>query len=41
MAEAEARWRNYLREERRTIFRVTTAVLLTAVIAVVVYFIVV
>jgi viroplasmin and RNaseH domain-containing protein len=41
MAEAEARWRNNLREERRTIFGVTTAVLLTAVIAAVVYFIVV
>jgi viroplasmin and RNaseH domain-containing protein len=41
MAEAEARWRNHLREERRTTFGVTTAVLLTAVIAVVVYFIVV
>jgi viroplasmin and RNaseH domain-containing protein len=41
MAEAEARWRNHLREERRMIFGVTTAVLLTAVIAVVVYFIVV
>jgi viroplasmin and RNaseH domain-containing protein len=41
MAEAEARWRNHLREERRTtFFGVTTAVLLTAVIAVVVYFIV-
>jgi uncharacterized membrane protein YidH (DUF202 family) len=41
MAEAEARWRNHLREERRTtFFSVTTAVLLTAVIAVVVYFIV-
>jgi viroplasmin and RNaseH domain-containing protein len=40
MAEAEARWRNHLREERRTtFFGVTTAVLLTAVIAVVVYFI--
>jgi viroplasmin and RNaseH domain-containing protein len=36
MAEAEARWRNHLQEERRTIFSVTTAVLLTAVIAVVV-----
>jgi viroplasmin and RNaseH domain-containing protein len=41
MAEAEARWRNHLREERRMIFSVTTAVLLTALIAVVVYFIVV
>jgi viroplasmin and RNaseH domain-containing protein len=41
MAEAEARWRNHLREERRTTFGVTTAVLLTAVIVVVVYFIVV
>jgi viroplasmin and RNaseH domain-containing protein len=41
MVEAEARWRNHQREERRTIFGVTTAVLLTAVIAVVVYFIVV
>jgi viroplasmin and RNaseH domain-containing protein len=41
MAEAEARWRNHLREERRMIFGVTTTVLLTAVIAVVVYFIVV
>jgi viroplasmin and RNaseH domain-containing protein len=41
MAEVEARWRNHLREERRTtFFSVTTAVLLTAVIAVVVYFIV-
>jgi viroplasmin and RNaseH domain-containing protein len=41
MAEAEARWRNHLGEERRrTFFGVTTAVLLTAVIAVVVYFIV-
>jgi hypothetical protein len=40
MAEAEVRWRNHLREERRTTFGVTTAVLLTAVIAVVVYFIV-
>jgi viroplasmin and RNaseH domain-containing protein len=41
MAEAEARWRNHLREKSGTIFGVTTAVLLTAVIAVVVYFIVV
>jgi hypothetical protein len=41
MAEVEARWRNHLREERRTIFGVTIAVLLTTVIAVVVYFIVV
>jgi hypothetical protein len=41
MAKAEARWRNHLREERRTIFGVTTAVLLNAVIVVVVYFIVV
>jgi viroplasmin and RNaseH domain-containing protein len=41
MAEAEARWRNHLREERTTTFSVTTTVLLTAVIAVVVYFIVV
>jgi viroplasmin and RNaseH domain-containing protein len=41
MAEAEARWRNHMREERRTTFGVTTTVLLTAVIAVVVYFIVV
>jgi viroplasmin and RNaseH domain-containing protein len=40
MAEAEARWRNHLREERRTTFGVTTAILLTVVIAVVVYFIV-
>jgi hypothetical protein len=41
MAEAEARWRNHMREERRmTFFGVTTGVLLTAVIAVVVYFIV-
>jgi hypothetical protein len=40
MAEVEARWRNHLREERRTTFGVTTTVLLTAVIAVVVYFIV-
>jgi hypothetical protein len=41
MAEAEARWRNHLREERRTTFcSVTTTVLLTVVIAVVVYFIV-
>jgi viroplasmin and RNaseH domain-containing protein len=40
IAEAEARWRNHLREERRTtFFGVTTAVLLTAVIAVVLYFI--
>jgi viroplasmin and RNaseH domain-containing protein len=39
--EAEARWRNYLREKRRTtFFVVTTAVLLSAVITVVVYFIV-
>jgi viroplasmin and RNaseH domain-containing protein len=41
MAEAKARWRNHLREERRTIFGVTIAVLLTTVIAVVVYFIIV
>jgi viroplasmin and RNaseH domain-containing protein len=41
MAEAEARWRNHLREERRTTFGVTTTFLLTTVIAVVVYFIVV
>jgi viroplasmin and RNaseH domain-containing protein len=41
MAEAEARWRNHLREERRMTFGVTTTVLLTAVIAVVMYFIVV
>jgi viroplasmin and RNaseH domain-containing protein len=41
MAEAKARWRNHLLEERRTTFGVTTAVLLTMVIAVVVYFIVV
>jgi hypothetical protein len=41
MAEAEARWRNHLREERKMTFGVTTAVLLTAVIAVVVYFIIV
>jgi hypothetical protein len=41
MAEAEARWRNHLREERRTTFGVTTTFLLTAVIAVVVYFMVV
>jgi viroplasmin and RNaseH domain-containing protein len=41
MAEAEDRWRNHLREERRTTFGVTTAFLLTAVIAVVVYFIIV
>jgi viroplasmin and RNaseH domain-containing protein len=41
MAEAKARWRNHLREERWTTFDVTTVVLLTAVIAVVVYFIVV
>jgi hypothetical protein len=40
MAEAEARWRNHLREERRTTFGVTAVVLLTTVIAVVVYFIV-
>jgi hypothetical protein len=39
MADAEARWRNHLREERRMTFSITTAVLLTAVIAVVVYFI--
>jgi ribonuclease HI len=39
MAEAEAWWRNHLREERRTTFGVTTAVLLTTMIAVVVYFI--
>jgi viroplasmin and RNaseH domain-containing protein len=41
IAEAEARWRNLLREERRTTFGITTAVLLTAVIVVVVYFIIV
>jgi hypothetical protein len=41
MAEAEARWRNHLREERRmTFFGITAAVLLTVVIAVVVYFII-
>jgi viroplasmin and RNaseH domain-containing protein len=41
IAEAEARWMNHLREERRTTFGVTTAVLLTAVIVVLVYFIVI
>jgi viroplasmin and RNaseH domain-containing protein len=41
MAEAEARWRNHLRDERGTTFGITTAVLLTAVITVVVYFIIV
>jgi viroplasmin and RNaseH domain-containing protein len=41
MTEAEARWMNHLQEERRTIFGVNTAILLTTVIAVVVYFIVV
>jgi hypothetical protein len=41
MTEAEAKWRNHLPGERRTIFSVTTAVLLTAVIAVIVYFIIV
>jgi hypothetical protein len=40
IAEAEARWRNHLREERTTAFSVTTAVLITAVVAVVLYFIV-
>jgi hypothetical protein len=40
IAEAEARWKNHPREERRTTFGVTTAVLLTMVIALVVYFIV-
>jgi hypothetical protein len=40
MAEAEARWMNHLREERRMTFGVTTTILLTAVIAVVVYFVV-
>jgi viroplasmin and RNaseH domain-containing protein len=41
MAEAEARSRNHMRAERRTtFFGITTAILLTAVIAVVVYFVV-
>jgi hypothetical protein len=39
MVEAEARWRNYPREERKMTFGVTTVVLLTVVIAVVVNFI--
>jgi viroplasmin and RNaseH domain-containing protein len=40
MAEVKARWMNHLRQERRTTFGVTTAIVITAVIAVVVYFIV-